>query len=556
MANWIQKIFNRPQTQTVKRSVTGFESWAAPINLSGVEVTPEIALSLTSVYACVNVIASAIADMPFIVYKRMPGGGREPDTSHPNYDLLQYCPNPEVSKNAFWTDLIGNAVLYGDGFAEIVRDPFTGDPQALYILDSRLVSIKRTSEGALYYQVTKNAQNPRPETDPRFLPENMLHIRSIGNLGTASYNPILLARELIGAALAAQKTAASVFGQGSIPLGYFTVPGEMDDEGRKTLREYWNRVHQGPYNAGKVAFLEEGAQFNPLKVSLEDLQYNETQRQHDKKIAQLFGVPPHKIGILDEATYSNIEEQERDFYSSTVRRWTERAESEVNRKLFTRQERSTWLAELNMNAIIRGNSQQLTDSLVKVFGIAGATVNNVLQELGRNPIGPDGDKRYILNNFVEFNQAPTVNPSELPSEPEDIDEAPPGATEDDQPVDDQGDEQADEASTEVSDSVRSLVADTLARCVKKEVQALRRAVKRSDFKEFTSTFYQDHHKFLTENLASGFRALSALGKPLDGAAIVAGWVTRSLEEVTQSSDPENVLKGWEATRVSQFMEEI
>ena len=359
--------------------------------------------------------------------------------------------------------------------------------------------------------------------------------------------PVQLAQQVIGAALAAEQTGASVFGQGAMPVGSLEVPGTLDDPARKTLRAYWNRVHQGPSNAGKVAILEEGTKFNPFKVDLGALQYNDTRRQAAKQIAQLFGVPPHKIGILDNATYGSLEEQDLDFYKSTLRIWCERIESEVNRKLFTRDERREWFAEHNMNATVRGNLASLTDHLTKMAATGVYSINDQCRELNLNPIGPEGDRRFVSAQLVPLDAVkgpakPEADPADEPSEPTGNDDPPaakPGK------------------SDETVAAVRSVVLDSLQRCVRRETQALRRASKRPDFAGFAASFYASHAPFVAEALAPSLRALAVVtGVAIDPVAWSAQVAEANRSALAAVDDVESTLAVWESHRAATLLETL
>ena len=543
MKTWLSRIFGRSSDSNAeRRSIAGGDSWLPAPTLAGVVVTPETALGLTAVFACVNVIASSVASMPFLVYDRQSDGGRTPNPDDPVYDLLAFEPNPEMGANAFWTAYVANAVL-GNAYAEITRDS-DGSPNGLHLLDSLTTDPKRDSAGKLYYTTTAGP-GPMMGQQIRLLPENVLHVANLSLNGISGMVPVKLAQTLIGAALAADMTGAAVFGNGITPLGVLEVPDELDDQGRKTLREYWQRIYGGPTNAGKVPILEQGIKFNPLSVDLNALQHNDFRRLAAKQIAQLFGVPPHKIGILDNATYGSLEEQDLDFYKSTLRIWCERIESEVNRKMFTREERRTAFAEHNMNAVVRGNLASLTDHLTKMVGVGAYSVNGVCRELNLNPIGPEGDRRFVSAQLVPLDavKAPTDDPSKSPTFPAEGDDPPPKS--------------AKSASAEAVATVRSVVLDALTRCIRKETSALRRAVKRPDFPAFATSFYAEHEGFLAEALAPSLRALSVVSGstelPIEWAARIA---SASYSELTRSTDVEAVLKSWEDGKASKIMESL
>ena len=79
----------------------------------------------------------------------------------------------------------------------------------------------------------------------------------------------------------------------------------------------------------------------------------------------------------------------------TLRLWCERISSEANRKLFTREQRTRYYCQHNMNALMRGNSESQSKWLTSIFQMGGYSVNEVLQEVGLNPIGLDGEKRFV-----------------------------------------------------------------------------------------------------------------------------------------------------------------
>lgn len=517
------------KAQEETRSVAGWESWMPTPTLSGVSVTSDTALSLTAVYACVNVIATTLASLPFIVYERLPNGGRRPDPYHPIYDLIGFEPNDEMGAMSFWSAVIGAAALRGNGYAEIARDKTDFMPVSIVPLDPDLITVKRTDDGQLIYEGYRHQGDPK--SDFRLLPQNVLHLSCLGSNGIVGWNPIALARESVGNLMSAEKTASAAFGNSSTFVGMITTPDELDELARKNVRENFNKVHQGPYNSAKIAIVDQGMQFQPLKISLSDLQYMELRQWGPGEIARLFGVPPHKIGDLSKATFSNIEEQNIEFWQTTIRPWAERIESEVNRKLLTRDQRRTHFCEFNMDSILRGNSEQQADVLTKHFAMGAISVNGVCSVLGYNPIGAEGDKRYISTNLQPMaEQLPSVPPSELPTETGDpVAEAPPEVS----------------PSNDAVDAVRSVLRNDLSRLISKECQAVRRAAKKADFPAWQDTFYPEHRAKLAEAIEPTFRALSVLtGRGLDAQGFADEMVRSSREQLAGAEDLDGLLDSW------------
>ena len=68
---------------------------------SGKMVNERSAMQMTAVYACVRILAEAIAGLPLHLYKYTDEGGKEKAMDHPLYLLLHDEPNPEISSCAY-----------------------------------------------------------------------------------------------------------------------------------------------------------------------------------------------------------------------------------------------------------------------------------------------------------------------------------------------------------------------------------------------------------------------------------------------------------------------
>lgn len=70
-----------------------------------------------------------------------------------------------------------------------------------------------------------------------------------------------------------------------------------------------------------------------------DAQFLETRRYKDEDIARIFRMPPHKVGIMDRATFSNIEQQAIEFVTDTMLPWFVRWEQTLSMALIGPEER-------------------------------------------------------------------------------------------------------------------------------------------------------------------------------------------------------------------------
>ena len=97
------------------------------------------------------------------------------------------------------------------------------------------------------------------------------------------------------------------------------MPGTVKDP--EKIRSSWEAGFGGSHKANKVAILEEGMTYTPISISPEQAQFLETRKFQLDEIARIFRIPPHLIGDLEHATFSNIEEQSLEFVTYTLEPW-------------------------------------------------------------------------------------------------------------------------------------------------------------------------------------------------------------------------------------------
>ena len=88
---------------------------------SGKSVNERSAMQMTAVYACVRVLAEAIAGLPLHLYRYTDGGGKEKTTDSNLYALLHDEPNPEMTSFVFRETLMTHLLLWGNKIEQIHR---------------------------------------------------------------------------------------------------------------------------------------------------------------------------------------------------------------------------------------------------------------------------------------------------------------------------------------------------------------------------------------------------------------------------------------------------
>ena len=131
------------------RGLFGF-TFRKPI--AGVAVNEESALTYSAVWGCVRLVSEHIAMMPHRVHEQK-GDKREVASSHAVDHLLYRQANPETNAFDFKQSLLAEALLNGNGIAEIDRVR-SGDPGALWQIDSGRVNPTRDTAGRLVYEIS------------------------------------------------------------------------------------------------------------------------------------------------------------------------------------------------------------------------------------------------------------------------------------------------------------------------------------------------------------------------------------------------------------------
>ena len=368
--------------------------WGSPYSFffgassSGKSVNEKTALQTTAVYACVRILAETIASLPLHTY-RYSTGGKEKAMNHPLYYLLHSEPNPEMTSFVFRETLMGHLLLWGNAYAQIIRDG-RGRVLGLYPLLPSKMLVSRTDQGILFYQYEKDGRT-------YLLPNaEVLHIPGLGFDGLVGYSPIAMAKNAIGMAIATEEYGAKFFANGASPGGVLEHPGVVKDPGK--IRESWNAVYQGSGNAHRVAVLEEGMKFQPIGIPPEQAQFLETRKYQLNEIARIFRIPPHMIGDLEKSSFSNIEQQSLEFVMYTLDPWVIRWEQAISRALFSDSEKRQYFVKFNVDGLLRGDYQSRMNGYAVGRQNGWLSANDIRELENLNRISPElGGDLYLVN---------------------------------------------------------------------------------------------------------------------------------------------------------------
>jgi HK97 family phage portal protein len=405
----LSKIFKGREKATTTDEDGWFHNWALGDGrtVSGENVTPETAIRVAAVFACVRVRSEDVAKLPLHLYKRLPGGGKERATKHPLYKLMNSRPNPRQTAFEFrqlmqsWIDLRGNA--YG-----LKEFDGRGQVTAIWPMSPTATEVLITPDGKdLFYKF--DVKGVKGEAIPA---DYVLHLRGPSLDGILGVSPITHQRETIGLALAAQKYGAAFFGNNAQPGGALKIPTALGKEAAKVLRESWEERHQGASNNRKLAIFDGGMEWVQLGMDNTDAQYLETRKFQNRDIYAIYRVPAHKVGDLERSTNNNIEHQGLEYIQDCLSVECTRWEQTLDSSLLTEKEQGVYFFEHLLDGILRGDLKSRYDAyaIARNWGIL--SVDDIREMENRNPL-PDGKGKIYLQplNMVEAGSKPEPTPA-------------------------------------------------------------------------------------------------------------------------------------------------
>jgi HK97 family phage portal protein len=365
---WFRKERSYTGPDEIERAIRGHGS------VAGVNVTEDAAMQIAAVYSCVRIISETVGSLPLMVYDRLPNGGKRRRVGDTLHILLHDAPNDFQTAMEFREQMQGALCLRGNAYAQIIRDS-RGFPIALIPLSPDAVTPRWVGSSIVYDHHT-------PAGVRTFAKRDMFHVRSRSSDGLIGRSVLKDARDTFGVAIATQNYSGKFWRNDATPGMLLKHPGKLGPEGKKNLKASWDSAFGGEGQRG-TAVLEEGMTVERLTVTAEDSQFLETRKLSRSEIAGLFGVPPHMIGDLDKATFSNIEHQAIQFVTMSIRPWLVRWEQAIFQQLIISND---IFAEFAVEGLLRGDIKSRYDSYAVGRNWGWLSVNDIRSLENMNPI--------------------------------------------------------------------------------------------------------------------------------------------------------------------------
>ena len=361
---------------------------------SGATVNWKSALEVTTWLACGRVIADGIAQVPLKLFRES-GNLRVPATDHPTYELLHRKPNDWQSSFEYREMLALHVVFTGGAFS--FKNVVRGELLELVPFEPQWVCVHRASSGALTYKVTL------PDGEAKdFSAEQIWHVRGPSWNSYIGLEPVKLAREALGLALATEETHAQFHQNGAKPSGVLSVEGTLDPKQHEQLRMYIEKS-VGARNAGVPMIVDRAAKWLAQSMTGVDAQHLETRKYQVEEICRALKVMPIMVGHSDKAaTYASAEQMFLAHVVHTLSPWYERIEQSIDNNLLTKADRKEGIyAKFVEEGLLRGSLKDTKDMLLGYVNGGLMTPNEGRAKLDLNPDDdPKSDELRVPANVV------------------------------------------------------------------------------------------------------------------------------------------------------------
>lgn len=355
------------------------------VTASGATVTPDTAMRVAAVYACVRVRSGIVANMPLHIKRRLDDKTREDATDHPVWRLMRRRPNRWQTPAQFKRMMQTHLILRGNAYAMIVSS--RGLPLELIPLHPDRVECKQNDDLSLVYIYTR-----KDGRKIELKQAEVFHLVGLTLDGVHGVSAIAYARETIGLSLAQEEHGATVFKNGARVSIVLKHPQKLGPEGIENLRTSLDEFRAGGEKEGKALILEEGMDTAPLAMTAEDAQWIESRKFSRTDIAMFLGVPPHMIGDTEKNTSwgTGIESQTQGFITFSAEDDLTLWEETINRDLIG--DDTEVYARFNRAALVRGDIKARWEAYVKAlqWGVYNPDEVRALEDMNPREDGKGG----------------------------------------------------------------------------------------------------------------------------------------------------------------------
>ena len=400
---------------TVVQTLAGLESVSTPYFSTSVQASLNL-YNYSASYAAMyrtqsnvrtvcDFLAENMAQLGLHAYQRVSDTDRARLADHP-LDQLAGVLNPWTTRYRLVESMVLDLCIYGNCYLVKVKAP--SRPLALLRVPPQFMSVR----GVL--MPTKYVLQLQGDERREFDPAEVVHFRGHNpDSLTVGLSPLETLRGMLAEDAGAIDYRAGLWRNGARMSGLITRPAtapEWAPAAQERFLASWKALTNGQ-NVGGTAVLEEGMTFQNISYSAEDSQYLETRKLTREEVARAYHVPLPMVGILDHATFSNIQEQHKNLYQDCLGPWCEQIQEELELQLLPEfpTPRGVYL-EFNIQDKLKGSFEEQAASLSAAVGRPWLTADEARARQNLPSLGGDAAALVTPLNVLAGGQSSPQNP--------------------------------------------------------------------------------------------------------------------------------------------------
>lgn len=463
--------------------------WYSPVgspSVAGMRITADTVKRLSTVMACVSAKGRALGVLPCLIYADLPGGGKQILRKHPNFRLLHSRPNDMQTAFEYYQMLQGHVELRGNAYSEIISH--RGKIVELIPMHPDHVRVEMLPNGRLRYQYN----DPLTNSTRTLLQDEVFHVRDWSDHRQIGQSRIAMGMDVYGVALAQQDYRGKFLKNDASSGVIITGTNFESKQDEELYLKNFEAASTGE-KRHRARLMPPGVDIKTLGVKPIEMQLLESAKASAVEICTMHNILPHLIGVDTgkSATYASVEQFNLMHAQQCVLPMAVMWEMAIQRDLFSDDDPA--YAKFSLASLLRGDYATRTQGYAVGIEHGWLSDDDVCELEDLNPIpGGIGKQHFRPMNWTTLD-APVAAAPAGPSNPD------PGA-------DQEQEEQDDQDSPENSDpdpqqqalrtQLQMFAQDSAARCVRREVNGVRKLIEREAQLLEIGAFYAEQFRFI------------------------------------------------------------
>lgn len=336
------------------------------------------ALKNSDVLTAVSIVATDIARFPIKIRDRKT---QELKSIESLDYLLNVKADTTVSAYSWRFAMTVNAILTGNSYSRIVRDPKTGDPSILQFFPPSQTSVDYTDPQKITYRFMPVGS----KHDILCQADDVIHWKFMSYDTIMGRSPLLSLGDEIGLQESGVKTLQKFFNSG-MKGSILKAKGKLNAKARQKIRTEFEQAQEGA-SAGGAVVVDDTMDYQPLEIDTNVLNLINSNNYSTAQIAKVLRVPAYRLA--QNSPNQSVKQLADDYVKNDLPYYFQPVTSEFQLKLLNDTQRPLLAFEFDTRSV---TGMPIQDVNTAVLG-GILTGNEGRSELGRPPLDDENMNR-------------------------------------------------------------------------------------------------------------------------------------------------------------------